>query len=60
MQTHSYELEELAQANAVLTSSKTAVMAQLSHMAVTMNIMQAQLKTLTYSPTNQTRSKKKY
>ena len=37
MQTHSYDLEGMAQANAVLTRSKSAVMAQLKHMNVTMN-----------------------
>ena len=31
MQTQSYELEVLVQANAVLTSSKSEVMVQLSH-----------------------------
>ena len=35
MQTQGYKLEGLAQANTVLTSSKSAVMAQLVHMTVT-------------------------
>ena len=57
IQTQIYELEVLAQANAVLTSSNAAIMAQLAHMTVTVNYMQAQLKTPTASPT---RSKRKY
>ena len=60
MQTQSHELEGLAQAIVVLTRSNTVVMAQLEHMIVTMNAMQAQLKTLATAPTNQTRSKRKY
>ena len=52
-------IEGLAQANAVLTRSNTVVMAQLAHMNVTMNAMQAQLKTLAMDPTNQARSKRK-
>ena len=46
MQTQSYELEGLAQSNTFLTSSNSAVMAQLAQMSVTMNSMQAQMKTL--------------
>ena len=46
MQTQSYELEVLVQANAVLTSSKSEVMVQLAHMNVTINTVQAHLKTL--------------
>ena len=38
--------DPLAQASAVLTSSNSVVMAQLAQMTVTMNSMQAQLKTL--------------
>ena len=60
MQTQGYDLEGLAQANVVLTSSNSAVMAQLAQMTVTMNAMQAQLKTLSSDPINQTRSKRKY
>ena len=41
MRTQGYNLEGLAQANAVLTSSNSAVMAQLAQMTVTMNAMQA-------------------
>ena len=59
MQTQSYDLEALAQANAVLTSSNSSVTAQLAQMNVTMNAMQSQLKTLAYSQTNQKRSKRK-
>ena len=46
MQTQGYKLEGLAQANAVLTRSKSTVMSQLAHMTVIMNYMQAQLKTI--------------
>ena len=60
MQTQSYEPEGMAQDNAALTSSNTAVMAQLTHMTVTMNAMQAQPKTLEYAPKNQTRSRRNY
>ena len=60
MQIQIHKLEGLAQANEFLTRSKTAVMAQLAHINVTMNAMQAQLKTLATVPTNQTRSKRKY
>ena len=60
MQTQIYEPEVLTQANAVLIISNTVVMTQLAHMNVTMNAMQAQLKTLMSAPTNQTRSKRVY
>ena len=53
MQSQSYDLEELAQANAVLTSSNSAVLAQLSQMTVIMNAMKAQLKALTSTQYNQ-------
>ena len=39
MQTQDYDLEGLEQSNAILTSSNSAVMAQLAHMTVTMNAM---------------------
>ena len=49
-------MEGLAQANAVLTSSISIVMAQLAQITMTMNDMQAQLKTFTFAPTtNQVR-----
>ena len=54
MQTHKYDLEGLAKANALLTRSKSAVMVQLSQMTVTMNTMQAQLNILS-STTNRTK-----
>ena len=60
MQAQRYELEGLAQSNAVLTRSNSAVMAQLSQMTVTINNMQAQLKTLAYADTNQARPKIKF
>ena len=46
IQTQSYEMVGLAQPNAALTSYNSAVMAQLAHMTVTMNAMQAQLNIL--------------
>ena len=46
MQMQSHDLEVLVQANAVFTSSNRAVMAQLAQMTVTVNSMQAQIKTL--------------
>ena len=58
MQTEGYDLEGLAKSNAVLTSSNFAVMSQLAQMNVTVNAMQAQLKTLASAQTNQARPKK--
>ena len=58
--TQIYDLEGLEQANVVLTRSKSAVMAQLAHMTVTMNATQAQLKTLALEKTNQAISKRKH
>ena len=52
IQTKNYKLEGLAQSNEVLTSSNTAVMAQLAHMTGTIDVMQTQLKMLAYAPTN--------
>ena len=60
METHNYDLEELSQANAILTRSNLAVMAQLSQITVTMNNMQAQLTILSSASTNQTRTKRNY
>ena len=60
IQAQSYELEGLAQANAVITSSNSAVMSQLAHMTVTMNSIQVQLKKLASATTNQARVKKKH
>ena len=60
MQAQSYDLEGLAQANAVLTRSNSAVMAQFSKMTVTMNAIQAQVKTLASVQSNQPRSKRKH
>ena len=57
MQMQIHKLEGLAQANALLTSSNTAVMDQLSHMTVTMNNTQEKIKTLATAPKNQTRLK---
>ena len=55
-----FELEGLAQANAVLTNSNSAVMAQLAQMTVTMNAMQAQVKTLASAQNHQARPKRKF
>ena len=60
MQTQGHKPGLLTQANAVLNSSNSAVMAQLEHMTVTMNSIQAQLKTLTSTQTNQARPKKEF
>ena len=49
---HSYDLEVLAKDNVVLTILNLVVMAQLEHMNLTMNAMQAQLKTLVAAPTD--------
>ena len=46
IQTKSYDLEGLAQANKFLTIYNSAVMSQLAHMTATMNAMNAQLKAL--------------
>ena len=60
MQTQSYELEGLAQANAVLISSNSEVMGKLSHMTVTMNAMHAQMKTLSSETTHRTSTKRNF
>ena len=60
MQTHSYELEGLAQADEVLTSSNSADMGQLAHITVTMNDIKAHIKTLALATTNPTMSKRKF
>ena len=54
-----YEMEGLAQANAVLTRSNSAVMAQLTQVTVTMNAIQVQLKTLASAQNHQARPKKR-
>ena len=45
IRTHRYKLEVLEQSNAVLTSYKSSVIVQLPQMNLTINDMQAQLKT---------------
>ena len=60
MQIQTYKLEGLAQANEVITSSNSESMAQLSQVTVTMNAMQAQMKTLTATSTNPTRTRSKF
>ena len=59
MQTQSYDLEGLEQANEVLTRSNSALMAQLAHMIVTINGMHAQFKTLA-SAQKKARPKRKH
>ena len=58
MRTQGYKLEGLEQANEVLTSLNSKVMAQLAQMTVTMNAMQAQLKTIASAQTNQVKPKR--
>ena len=53
-------MEGIAQSNAVLNISNSAVMAQLVQMTAKMNAMQAQLKTLASAQTNQARPKRKH
>ena len=60
IQNHSYKPEGLAQSNAVLTSSNPVVVEQLEQMTVTMNAMQAQLKTLPSATTNPTSTKRTF
>ena len=60
IQNHSYELEGLAQSNEVLTSYNPVVMAQLEQMTVTINAMQAQLKTLSSATTDPKSTKRKF
>ena len=52
MQKRSYEMKGLAQTNAVRKKSNYEVMEQLLHMTATINVMQAQLKTLSATSTN--------
>ena len=60
MRTQGYKLEGLEQANEVLTSLNSKVMAQLEQMTVTMNAMKAKLKN-THICTNQpSEAKKKF
>ena len=60
IQTQSSKLKGMTQANSVLTRSNSAVMAQWAHMIVTMNAMQAQLKTLSPATTEPTSTKNNY
>ena len=60
MQTQCYDLEGMAQANAVLTILNYAVMVQLAQITVTMNTVQEQLKTLVSAQTNQASPKRKH
>ena len=60
IQTQICNLEGLAQANAILTSSKSAVMVKLAQTTVTVNAMQVQLKTLSLTTTNPTRTHRKF
>ena len=60
MRTQGYDMEGLAQSNAVLTSSNSAVLSHLAHITVTIDAMQAQLKTLASAQTNQASPKMKH
>ena len=57
-QAKTYDLEGPTQTNAFLTSSKSAVMAQLAQMTENMDDIQAQLKKLTPMSKNPTRANK--
>ena len=57
MQNQWYEMEVLAEANAVLISFNSAVMEQLAQLATAMGKMQAQLNTLSSSETTITKQK---
>ena len=57
MQTNTYDLEGLAQVNAVFSSSNSEVMAQ---MTVTTNAVQDQLKTLASAQTKQSRPERNH
>ena len=59
MQTHSYKREGLAQDNTILNSSNSIVVALLAHMNVTINVLQAQLKTMSSTSINPTIYKRK-
>ena len=60
MNKQSYKLEGREHANIVLTIYNSAVMAQLAQMNVTINALKVQLKTLTSTTTNPTRSNRKF
>ena len=59
MKTQSYELEGLAQSNVALAIYNSEVMEKLAHITVTMNVIQAQLKTLLLTIKNSTITKRK-
>ena len=50
----------MEESNAVLTSFNSAGMEHLAQMTMTMNVIQAQLKTLSLTSTNPTRTKRKF
>ena len=60
MQTQRYDLEGMAQANTVLTSSNSALMAQLVQITLTINAIHAQLKKITSEKTNQASTRIKH
>ena len=60
MQKQSYEMKGLAQTNAVIKKSNSAVMSQLAQMTATMNTIQTQLSTLSAGSTNSTILRRKY
>ena len=53
-------MEGLVQANAVITRSNSAGMAQLAHMTVTIHVMQEYLKTLLLATMNPTGTKRNF
>ena len=60
MKNHIYDMEGLAQENAVITRTIYIVISQLDNMTATMNTMQAQLNTSSAASKNLTRPKRKY
>ena len=56
----SYRLELPTQANAVFTSSNSSVISQLAQSTVTINVIQAQLKTLSETSTDTTITERKF
>ena len=60
MWTQGCKLKVLAQVNVFLTISNSAVMSQLEHMNLTINVMQEQLKKLASAQNNQAMPKRKF
>ena len=60
MQNQIFEMEGLAQANSLLTSSKYSMMAELVQMTATMNTMHVQLNTFSATSTSLKIPKRKF